>query len=72
MAMMRGCIVGFGLVALGTDRITFSHKFIAVRVVAVATHNAGLSHLALHEGPVDVDLIKNLSVVPVERRFECR
>jgi len=53
--------------ALGTDVVTFGDKLITVRVVAVATDNPRLIHLALYEGSVDIHLIANLSVRPVKR-----
>ena len=58
--------------ALGADGVHLGNQLIAVRVVAIAAHYARLSHLALHEGPVYEDLIKNLSVVPIKRRQEGR
>jgi hypothetical protein len=70
MAVMRGCVVRLGFVALGADGVSFGNQLIAVWVVAVATHHAGLSHLALHEGPVNIDLVENLAVVPIQRRLE--
>jgi hypothetical protein len=71
MAVMRRYVVGLGFVALGADGVSFGNQLIAVGVVAVAAYHARLRHLALHEGSIDVDLIKNLPVVPIERGFEC-
>jgi hypothetical protein len=71
MAVMRRCIVSLGFMALGADGVSFGNQLVAVGVVAVAAHHTCLRHLALHEGTVDINLIKNLAVVPIERGFEC-
>ena len=71
MAMMRRCVVSLAFVALGADGVSFGNQLIAVGVVAVAAYYARLRHLALHEGPVNINLIENLTVVPIERGFEC-
>ena len=55
---------------LGADGVPFGNQLITVRVVAIATYDACLSHLALHEGPVNIDLVENLAVVPIQRRLE--
>ena len=70
MAVMRRCIIGLRFMTLGADGISFGNQLITVGVVTVAAYHARLRHLALHEGPVNVNLIKNLPVVPVERGFE--
>ena len=57
--------------ALGADGVSLGNQLIAVGVVAVAAYHARLRHLALHEGSIDVDFIKNLPIVPIERGFEC-
>jgi hypothetical protein len=71
MAVMRRCVISLGFMALGADGVSFGNQLIAVGVVAVAAHHTCLRHLALHERTVDVNLIKNLAVVPIERGFEC-
>ena len=70
MAVMRRCVVSLAFVALGADGVSFGNQLIAVGVVAVAAYHACLRHLALHEGSVNINLIKNLPVVPIQRRFE--
>ena len=71
MAVMHRCVVSLGFVALGADGVAFGNQLIAVGIVAVAAYHACLRHFALHEGAIDVDLIENLPVVPLERGLEC-
>jgi hypothetical protein len=71
MAVMRRCVVSLGFVALGADGVSFGNQLITVGVVAVAAHHACLRHLALHEGTVNIDLVENLAIVPIERGSEC-
>ena len=66
MTVMRGCVVCLGFVALGADGVPLGNQLVTVRVVAVAAYHARLSHLTLHEGPVNIDLVENLAVVPIE------
>lgn len=70
VAMMGARVVGLRFVALGAHAIAFCNEFIAVRVVTVATDNARLRHFALHKRAVYIDLIANLSVMPIEWCFK--
>jgi len=49
-------------VALEAQVVAVSYPLDAVLVVAVAAANAAGVHLALHERPVDVDLVEDLAV----------
>ena len=55
-------VVDGRLVTLEAQCIALADALDAVHIVAVAAANALLVHFALHEGAVDIDLFKDLSV----------
>ena len=55
-------VVDGRLVALEAQRIALADALGAVDIVAVAAANALLVHFALHEGAVDIDFAKDLTV----------
>ena len=60
------CLISFGLMARLTKRITRRFKLGSVWIVTICTGNAGLIHLALHEGTVDEYFVVDLAVCKVE------
>ena len=70
MAVMGRCIVGLGFMTFGADGVPLGNQLITVRVVAIATYDASLSHLAQHQGPENIDLVEDLAIVPIQRRLE--
>ena len=67
MMVMGLGIVFLRLVALGTDAVVRRPQGQAVGLVAVAADHAGLVHLALQEGAVDIDLVQDLAIGVVQR-----
>ena len=62
-----------GFMTLGADAVTFGDQLIAVGIVAIAADNACLVHLTLYKGSIDIHLIANLPVWPVQRVLdECQ
>jgi hypothetical protein len=55
-------VVDGRLVALEAQRVALADALCAVHIVAVAAAHALFVHLALHEGAVNIDLVKDLPV----------
>lgn len=72
MPMVRGVVVVAGQMALGTDPIPFRHQLVAVRIVAVGAGHTSPVHFALNERTVDIYLVTNLPIGPVERGLNHR
>ena len=63
-------VIGGSLVALGAHTIACGPQGIAMWLMAIGANDACLVHLALHEGTVNIDLIKNLAIVVIKRRLK--
>ena len=68
--MVRTGGVGLGRVAVGAERISLQSGASAVGIVAVGADHALLSHAALQEGSVNIDLLLDLAVGVVEVFFQ--